>query len=63
MNRLSWAKFCFWALLSALLIVDAFWQWRISGHFVPIPVLLLPLPLVASGRAFAKARRPLTMSR
>ena len=63
MNRLSWAVFCFWALLTVLLIVDAFWQWRTSGHFVPIPVLLLPLPLVASGRAFAKARRPFTMSR
>jgi hypothetical protein len=54
--------FCFWALLSVLLIVDAFWQWRTSGHFVPIPVLLLPLPLVASGRAFAKARKPFTVS-
>jgi hypothetical protein len=58
MNRLSWAKFCFWALLTLALVFDAFWQWHASGHFAPIPVLLLPGPLVASGVAFAKARKP-----
>jgi hypothetical protein len=57
-NKVPWAWFCFWALLTLALVVDAFWQWRASGNFMPMPILLLPGPLVAAGRAFAKARRP-----
>jgi len=62
-NRLHWALFCFWVLLIVALVFDVFWQWRTSGHFWPMPVLLLPGPLVASGVALAKARKPSTMSR
>ena len=60
MSRAPWAWFWFWSLLALALVCSAIWQWHGSGHFPILPILLVPGPLAAAGRAFANARRPST---